>query len=679
MRVALLASSRVRCKPSMTPYRVAGLFLALVLLSMSPRSATAGFSDGVAAYNRGDYETAFREFMPLALAGGSSAQHNIGTMYAEGQGVPQDYAEAARWFRLAAEQGLARAQCYLGWMYDHGRGISQDDAEAVRWYRLAADQGLAEAQHNLGWMYAYGRGVPQDNAEAVRWYRLAADQGLARAQYNLGTRYAEGRGVSQDYPEAARWFRLAADQGLAEAQDYLGRMYVDGQGVPQDYAEAARWFRLAAAQGHAEAQSKLGFMYVEGSGVPQDDAEALRWIRLSAEQGEPAGQLMLGAMYADGRGLPQDYVLAYMWLNLAAARLGGERREEAVAARDEIAARLSRTERARGQELARNWQPRSTAGSEGASPNAFQAEFDRRARRDREVQQLLADLGYDPGPADGVVGPRTRAAIRAFQADVGLPVDGQISDELHTALTDALSGGESVAARSAPTTLRLHATGTGFAVSENGPLVTNHHVVAGCTEVRVQAPGQATASAVIVARDPENDLALLAAPVTLPAADLRSDPAIRAGDTVVAVGFPLHGLLASEANVTTGAVSALAGIGNDARLLQMTVPVQPGNSGGPLLDLQGRVVGVVVGKLDAVQVASVTGDIPQNVNFAIKADVVRSFVRANRERSLEEKLEELENELERRLEAHGEELRELSPAEVGAQAKEFTVLVECWK
>ena len=99
--------------------------------------------------------------------------------------------------------------------------------------------------------------------------------------------------------------------------------------------------------------------------------------------------------------------------------------------------------------------------------------------------------------------------------------------------------------------------------------------------------------------------------------------------SVVAVGFPLPGLLASEANVTTGIVSALAGIGDDTRFLQMTVPVQPGNSGGPLLDLEGRVVGVVVGKLDAVKVASVTGDIPQNVNFAIKAGVLRSFLDAS--------------------------------------------------
>jgi S1-C subfamily serine protease len=301
------------------------------------------------------------------------------------------------------------------------------------------------------------------------------------------------------------------------------------------------------------------------------------------------------------------------------------------------------------------------------------------------VQQRLTDLGYDPGPVDGVVGARTRTAIRVFQADVGLPVDGQVSDRLIAALSDAGGNSRSAAAQIAAADTasegtgarpweryvrerRLEGTGTGFAVSRDGQIVTNHHVVAGCAEVRVWPPRQDAVAAAVVARDAGNDLALVKAPVGLPVAAIREDRDIRAGDSVVAVGFPLPGLLASEANVTTGTVSALAGIGNDPRFLQMTVPVQPGNSGGPLLDLAGRVVGVVVGQLDALKVASVTGDIPQNVNFAIKASILRSFLDAS---------------------AVGVAPRDppgepaypipLSPAAVGADAKAFTVMVECWQ
>jgi S1-C subfamily serine protease len=95
-------------------------------------------------------------------------------------------------------------------------------------------------------------------------------------------------------------------------------------------------------------------------------------------------------------------------------------------------------------------------------------------------------------------------------------------------------------------------------------------------------------------------------------------------------GFPLTGALASGGNVTTGNITALAGLGDDSRFLQISAPVQPGNSGGPLLDRNGSVVGIVVSKLNALGVASVTGDIPQNINFAIKASVAKAFLDAQR-------------------------------------------------
>ena len=91
-------------------------------------------------------------------------------------------------------------------------------------------------------------------------------------------------------------------------------------------------------------------------------------------------------------------------------------------------------------------------------------------------------------------------------------------------------------------------------------------------------------------------------------------------------GFPLSGSIASTGNATIGNVSALVGLRDDPRMLQISAPVQPGNSGGPLMDLSGAIVGIVVGKLDAAKVMEVIGDIPQNVNFAIKANVAQGFL-----------------------------------------------------
>lgn len=156
----------------------ARLYVAMLLVVAVAGTAKAGpFEDAVAAYEAGDYATAYRLQRPLG------------------------------------DQGFVKAQVNLGIMYAHGHGVPRDDVEAIRWFRKAAEQGDPLAQHNLGVMYESGRGVPQSWAEAATWFRNAADQGLADAQYDLGRIYADGRGVQRDYVRAYLWFSLATGQG----------------------------------------------------------------------------------------------------------------------------------------------------------------------------------------------------------------------------------------------------------------------------------------------------------------------------------------------------------------------------------------------------------------------------------------------------------------------------------
>ncbi len=152
-----------------------------LLIVVTACQACPDFEAGLEAYDRGTYATALTEFRPLAQQGHAWAQHNLGVMYSEGQGVPQDYAEAARWYRRAAEQGNAAAQFNLGNSHRDGRGV-QDDAEAVRWYRRAAEEGEALAQYYLAVAYMKGQGVPQDNAQAYMWVTLAVAQGSEYAR-----------------------------------------------------------------------------------------------------------------------------------------------------------------------------------------------------------------------------------------------------------------------------------------------------------------------------------------------------------------------------------------------------------------------------------------------------------------------------------------------------------------
>ena len=152
------------------------ILIALLIMLAAPISAQ-DFQKGLEAYRNGDYATALKEWEPLAERGNSRAQFNLGVMYDEGEGVPQDDKEAVRWYRLAAEQGYAMAQFNLGVMYDDGDGVPQDDKEAVRWYMLAAEQGDVDAQVNLGVMYYNGQGVLADFVLAHMWFNIAAALG----------------------------------------------------------------------------------------------------------------------------------------------------------------------------------------------------------------------------------------------------------------------------------------------------------------------------------------------------------------------------------------------------------------------------------------------------------------------------------------------------------------------
>jgi S1-C subfamily serine protease len=177
---------------------------------------------------------------------------------------------------------------------------------------------------------------------------------------------------------------------------------------------------------------------------------------------------------------------------------------------------------------------------------------------------------------------------------------------------------------------RTLSTGTGFIVAQ-GRALTNHHVINECRGLQARTPGGREVPVRVLASDRERDLALLEVPGDAgPPLAFRRDGNLRRGEGVVTYGFPLAGLLSSGPTLTTGEISALAGLADNQRQFQISAPVQPGNSGGPLLDMGGNVVGVIVSKLNAQRIAQRTGDIPQNVNFAVKGNEALDFLRRNR-------------------------------------------------
>lgn len=202
-------------------------------------------------------------------------------------------------------------------------------------------------------------------------------------------------------------------------------------------------------------------------------------------------------------------------------------------------------------------------------------------------------------------------------------------------------------------------SGSGFFVSKEGHVLTNNHVVDDCTSIRVFMDQAAAAAARVIARDATNDLALLSTALKpLRTASLRSS--VRLGESVAAFGYPHADVLASSGNFTLGNVTALAGIDDDSRYLQMSTPVQAGNSGGPLLDQNGNLVGIVTAKLNALKFAQASGDLPQNVNFALKASIVTNFLDTNRIKF-----------------APGSSTVALKPEDLADQARSMSVFILC--
>ena len=275
----------------------------------------------------------------------------------------------------------------------------------------------------------------------------------------------------------------------------------------------------------------------------------------------------------------------------------------------------------------------------------------------KRTQEALQVLDLYSGTIDGILGVKTRLAIRGWQSRNGYPATGVIEDtqiaKLEQSaiqyLTEKKSKPKQVAKKSEPKQSPPPAsgsTGSGFFVSKLGHIVTNEHVVRECGSVTVGDNAKKQVTASILETDKRNDLALLRITSTkmassdtkslisklgLSVTPLASEGLVRSedvdlGEGVLVAGYPYGELFSNTIKVTGGMVSAVKGMGDNSGQFQMDAAVQSGNSGGPIYDENGNIVGVVVAQLDPLKVAKTIGSLPQNVNFGIKASSVKQFL-----------------------------------------------------
>ncbi len=381
-----------------------------------------------------------------------------------------------------------------------------------------------------------------------------------------------------DYSTAVQHWLPLAQRGNASAQVSLGTAYDYGQGVSRDAVQAIRWYRAAAEQGHSGGQYNLALMYALGEGIQRDMIAASSWYKKSAEQGLAVAEFNLGMLYIEGDGVQKNTAEGIKWLRKAA-------QQNHTSAQYNLGMIY-----ALGKEISSDQEAAARWLSKAAT--AYLAKDDKQNAH----QAYQALLRYTPNHSS-------------------------LSE-----LADHFSGMATMENAKLSSDAEPMSVGTGWPVA-GGYVVTNHHVVADSQQVTLVNVHGDEIQASVVVTDDENDIALLK--VTdgqdLPRALPLAKTGARLGSSVFTVGFPRIDVMGKRPKLSNGIISGESGYQDNPRTFQISVPIQSGNSGGPLLNMKGEVVGVVTSMLGISGNGSEAMPIG-NINYALKAAYLENLL-----------------------------------------------------
>ena len=514
--------------------------------------------------------TVYQLFFASSLQGHLDAKFRVAQCIDHGIGVIEDDNTAFQWYISAAKLGHIEAQYSVGEFFFNGYGSCDVDyVEAAKWWGIAAYYGHTVSQAKLGVCFEFGQGVELDLKKAIYWYNKAAHSEPG-AQYRLGILNYTGKGVPQNKAKAVRWFEFAAAEGHVDAQYELGIRHYLGDGVPQNPQLAAVCFNAASIQGDRRATTLLGVMNCYGNGVPKQPSKGIKLLLESVKKGDIEAQAFLGIMLLDGEVIQKDFQKAYQY-SLSAGTSGsslGQYNLGRIYSRNDIVP----------QDIIISYAWYYLAASNGNES------------AQKEIKNLEVKLTNEQITHAREVAER----LKSYRPD------------------------EKVSTSSPSYSSPIKGNGTGFFITANGYLLTNYHVVKDASKIEVLTPTGEAYDASIAKLDANNDLALLKITGNFHPIPLVSSRSVGLGSEVFTIGFPQVRLQGISPKFTKGTISSLTGIQDIPRDFQISVPVQPGNSGGALVETSsGNVVGVIVGILKGNS---------QNVNYAVKSTYVNALL-----------------------------------------------------
>lgn len=575
--------------------------------------------------------------------------------------LEKNNAKAEMWFKKAADQGQSRAAVELLEMLKRGEIPPQSNEQVALWENLRIEgfSAYEQYQHAKKLMES---GKDQDK-EAGKWIKKSAEREFPPAALMAGLilkNVGEGE-------VALKWLKMASDNDLKDANAVIALMYARGDTIPKDEKEAIRYYRKYGNLDRSDDTEAVTCLRIsrhfydgdtvsdalilsEGWRHPVDKLAALQWYRKAAELGDELAQLSLGMCYYNCKFLdPSEYPVGETESTVTELNRLLEDEDKLLAAfiaavktldRKNISSAELDWNRARAKSRAYQKQnpyylkdddvflnPQEgkrflTMSAEQGNSRAQHIlgsiyEFGFRTSKDQVEALAWFNIAAISPPS-----PITRFLREQLEEKLGTQftlIAQQRSKEILARIEAKKRAGTSDSKTSNPlsTEIRPKGSGSGAIISNLGHILTAAHVVKGATSV-VVFTSQGKQTAQILRIDEPNDLAILKIPDgSYPFLPVAPSSKMRLGQSVATIGFPNIGLQGFSPKVTKGEISSINGFTDDPREWQISVPVQPGNSGGPLLDDQGNIVGVVLSRLAPKE--GKTGGIPQNVNYAIKS------------------------------------------------------------
>lgn len=534
-----------------------------------------------------------------------------------------------------AKAGDLKAELEVGIAYNEGVGVDKDFKAAAEWFQKAADRDSAKAHQLLGLAYESGRGVEKNSKVACEHFQKSSDLGDEIGSVDLGQcYYFETVGWPKDHKKAVELWSGAAQKGLPRAMLFLGLSYFDGPGAKEkDKALGLQWVEKAALSNPegknklenefiADAQYFLAEFYVKGDGTKKDAVKAYEYYLKAAENGNVESQRAVAFAYYAGSSLPKDAEKAIYWFEKAAT--AGDLRSQAMLGYLYWVGIGAGTDRV----LAYAWS------------NIASAKGDKTAIQNRDIYEKQISH------ADRSEAQRLSSAWivgKALKRDYENNESASIKKDANSKLNKV-------------------STGTAFIASQDGYAITNQHVVDSCTEIKSEG---VNGLITVKTEDKANDIALIKIPgkFNFFAKIGSEEKFVRQGEEIIVFGYPLNSILSSGGNLTPGVVSALSGLQNNTNQIQITAPIQPGSSGSPVLNKKAEVVAVVTSKLSDSKMMRATGQVSQNVNFAISGQTLKNFLDTHSVKYV----------------TGGFFSFAKSSVDIADEARKWTVIVECWK